>query len=119
MGSNGYTEIMVCTYTGRIFGLTTQCSKISLSDAQTRIAGAVDTSARAEKLREEIHELELKVQKERERYKMSTQSMSPGLSAIPMMPINYSVNISMKLIIQFNIIFDISFSILRGVCVKR
>lgn len=85
-------EIIICTYTGRIFGLTTQCSKVSFNDAQTRTVVAMDSSGRAEKLREEIHELELKVQKERERYKMSTQSMSPGLSAILMMPVNHSVN---------------------------
>lgn len=41
--------------------------------------------------REEIKEIEQKVQKERERYKLSTQSMSAGLSAIPMISINDTV----------------------------
>lgn len=41
--------------------------------------------------REEIRELETKVQKERERYKISTQNSSGGFSAIPMLPINASV----------------------------
>lgn len=81
----------MCTYTGRIFGLTTQVSKISVSDSQSR-AIHIDSGVRIEKLREEIQELETKVQRERERYKMSTQSMSPGLSAIPMLPVNHSVN---------------------------
>lgn len=41
--------------------------------------------------REEIRELESKVQKERERYKLSTQTISGGFSAIPLMPINSAV----------------------------
>lgn len=41
--------------------------------------------------REEIRELEVKVQKERDRYKQSTQSMSSGLSAIPVLAVNDSV----------------------------
>lgn len=41
--------------------------------------------------REEIRELEMKVQRERERYKLSTQTLSGGFSAIPMMPINSAV----------------------------
>lgn len=41
--------------------------------------------------REEIRDLESKVQKERERYKLSTQTVSGGFSAIPMMPINSAV----------------------------
>lgn len=43
--------------------------------------------------REEIKEIEQKVQKERDRYKLSTQSMSAGLSAIPMISINDTVYI--------------------------
>lgn len=41
--------------------------------------------------REEIRDLESKVQRERERYKLSTQTLSGGFSAIPMMPINSAV----------------------------
>lgn len=44
--------------------------------------------------REEIRDIELKVQRERERYKLSTQALSSGFSAIPMMPINSAVNLS-------------------------
>lgn len=41
--------------------------------------------------RNEIEDLEHKVARERERYQISTQSMSDGISAIPMMPVNDSV----------------------------
>lgn len=44
--------------------------------------------------REEIRDLEMKVQRERERYKLSTQTLSSGFSAIPMMPINSAVEYS-------------------------
>lgn len=96
--SVGYTEAVVCTYTGRIFGLTTQCIKLSLSDNnynpfQTGSTSSFDAKGRISKLKHEIDELEQKVQRERERYQLSTQSMSDGLSAIPILPINDSVNI--------------------------
>lgn len=35
----------------------------------------------------------MKVQRERERYKLSTQTLSSGFSAIPMMPINSAVKL--------------------------
>lgn len=94
----GYTEVIVCTYTGRIFGLTTQCIKLSLSDNnsnpfQAASTTSFDSKGRISKLKHEIEELEQKVQRERERYQLSTQSMSDGLSAIPILPINDSVNI--------------------------
>lgn len=41
----------------------------------------------------EIEDLEHKVAKERERYQISTQSMSDGISAIPMLPVNDSVSL--------------------------
>lgn len=50
VGTNGYTEIVVCTYAGRIFGLTTQCIKLSLSDSTGRLP-TVDSAARIEKLK--------------------------------------------------------------------
>ncbi|KFB50077.1 AGAP011899-PA-like protein [Anopheles sinensis] len=96
VGATNYTEIVVCTYSGRVFGLTTQCISKSLSDKATRVDDAgtpagtpsVDSSAKLQRLRAEIYELEQTIAKERERYQLSTQALSSGLSAIPMLPVN-------------------------------
>lgn len=50
--------------------------------------------------REEIRELEVKVQKERERYKLSTQNVSGGYSAIPMLPINSAVKYLIAILVK-------------------
>ncbi|XP_055316781.1 Bardet-Biedl syndrome 7 protein homolog [Sitodiplosis mosellana] len=92
--ANGYVEVVVCTYTGRIFGLSTRCPKKILSDSMMNQGFAGDSNARIEKLKEEIRDLEMKVQRERERYKLSTQTLSGGYSAIPMMPINSALSLS-------------------------
>lgn len=116
VGTTGYTEIVICTFSGLIFGLTTQCLKISLSDNLIKTSTNYNNSVAAgtdymktkiTKLKSEIHELELKVAKERERYQLSTQSHSIGISAIPMLPVNDSVGIIFfydisLLIIQYN-----------------
>lgn len=56
--------------------------------------------------REEIRELESKVQKERERYKLSTQTISGGFSAIPLMPINSAVRSNGFVFVLVSIQFD-------------
>uniref|UniRef100_A0A182K4S1 RWD domain-containing protein n=1 Tax=Anopheles christyi TaxID=43041 RepID=A0A182K4S1_9DIPT len=99
VGATNYTEIVVCTYSGRIFGLTTQCISKSLGDNGTRgsekQAGTpIDSSAKLQRIRAEIYELEQTIAKERERYQLSTQALSSGLSAIPMLPINDSFVLS-------------------------
>ncbi|XP_053670850.1 Bardet-Biedl syndrome 7 protein-like [Anopheles nili] len=92
VGATNYTEIVVCTYSGRIFGLTTQCISKSMSDSLTHAERATgsDSSAKLLRIRAEIYELEQTIAKERERYQLSTQALSSGLSAIPMLPINDS-----------------------------
>ncbi|KAL9702503.1 hypothetical protein quinque_006021 [Culex quinquefasciatus] len=93
IGANGYSEIAVCTYSGRVFGLTTQCISKSLSDSNKRgsVSMAPDASSKLHKLRAEIYELEQAITRERERYQQSTQALSTGLSAIPMLPVNDSM----------------------------
>ncbi|XP_055599136.1 Bardet-Biedl syndrome 7 protein-like [Uranotaenia lowii] len=94
VGANNYSEIVVCTYSGRVFGLTTQCISKSLSDTNKGgSAGATvpNSSSKLHKLRAEIYELEQEIIKERERYQLSTQALSTGLSAIPMLPVNDSL----------------------------
>ena len=48
-GNSGYTEIIVCSYTGKIFGLTTQCINESFGDKKNEIV--TDASQRIEKLK--------------------------------------------------------------------
>lgn len=50
--------------------------------------------------RNEIEDLEHKVARERERYQISTQSMSDGISAIPMMPVNDSVSLKIRILLR-------------------
>lgn len=94
VGCNGYLEVVVCTYTGRIFGLTTQCIGRSVSDGRN---GSVnisnDTHQRIARLKNEVNDLEQNAAKEREKYQMSTQALSSGLSAIPILSVNDSVTL--------------------------
>ncbi|XP_053685731.1 Bardet-Biedl syndrome 7 protein homolog [Sabethes cyaneus] len=93
VGANNYSEVVVCTYSGRVFGLTTQCISKSLSDSNKQISASInpDTSSKLHKLKAEIYELEQAITRERERYQVSTQALSTGLSAIPMLPVNDSM----------------------------
>ncbi|XP_058832796.1 Bardet-Biedl syndrome 7 protein-like [Topomyia yanbarensis] len=93
VGANNYSEIVVCTYSGRVFGLTTQCISKSLSDSSKRSSAnmAPGSSTKLHKLRAEIYELEQAITRERERYQQSTQALSTGLSAIPMLSVNDSM----------------------------
>lgn len=93
VGGNNYPEIVVCTYSGRVFGLTTQCISKSISDTNKRdsVGMAPEASSKLHKLRAEIYELEQAIARERERYQLSTQALSTGLSAIPMLPVNDSM----------------------------
>lgn len=111
IGATGYTEIIACTYTGKVFGLTTRTLGDVLTDGKSNNNYEIVTDAaqRIQKLkynrfvisitiiiislflRSEIEFLEQAVIKEREKYQLSTQAISSGLSAIPVMTINDSV----------------------------
>lgn len=49
--SNGYSEIVVCTYTGRIFGLTTRCPNKTLNDSIMNQGFLRDSNVRIDKLK--------------------------------------------------------------------
>lgn len=52
VGNDGCTEVVVCTYTGRIFGLSTQCARIHISDnAQMRSPFSTETNNRIVKFK--------------------------------------------------------------------
>lgn len=46
VGQNGFTELVIGTYTGRIFGLTTQCVKLSVSDKADVLANSMSVDMR-------------------------------------------------------------------------
>lgn len=47
----GYTEVIVCTYTGKVFGLTTRTSNEILSDITSRKEIISEASQRIQKLK--------------------------------------------------------------------
>lgn len=52
VSTEGYTEIVVCTYAGRIFGLSTQVAKLTVTDGSSaNNITNVDSALRLEKLR--------------------------------------------------------------------
>ncbi|KAK4887270.1 hypothetical protein RN001_003541 [Aquatica leii] len=91
VGDPNYEEILVATYTGRIFGLTTQTIEHNLSADTKNYYYSADTAQKITKLRSEIEELQVKVDKEREKYQASTQSYMDEMSAIPLLSIKDSM----------------------------
>ncbi|KAF5285041.1 hypothetical protein FQR65_LT02353 [Abscondita terminalis] len=91
VGDPNYEEILVATYTGRIFGLTTQTIEHNVSADTKNYYFSADTAQKITKLRSEIEELQLKVDKEREKYQASTQSYMDEMSAIPLLSIKDSM----------------------------
>lgn len=49
--SNGYSEAVVCTYTGRIFGLSTRCPNKMLNDSMMNQGFFGDSNVRIDKLK--------------------------------------------------------------------
>ncbi|GFG34141.1 hypothetical protein Cfor_08141 [Coptotermes formosanus] len=90
VGNAGYEEVVASTYTGWIFGLTTEVvNKQILMDTGT---GSMNISQESQqkiiRLRFEIDEIEQRVNREREKYQAATQDKVDGLSAIPFISIN-------------------------------
>ena len=100
VGSPGFDEIIATTYTGWVFGLTTenvesrarlQRDSIASSSASTS-SSAFDTDnavkIKLEKLRRELDIIQSRVVEEREKYHQASQSQGPAVSAIPRLNIN-------------------------------
>ncbi|XP_030747216.1 Bardet-Biedl syndrome 7 protein homolog [Sitophilus oryzae] len=93
----GYDEILVVTYSGRIFGLTTQVTDVNFDGSTGSYVFSSDTSTKINKLKSEIEELMSKLSKEREKYQTSTESTGlMELSAIPPISINSSLALDRK-----------------------
>ncbi|RZB77484.1 Bardet-Biedl syndrome 7 protein -like, partial [Asbolus verrucosus] len=89
VGNQGFDEILVVTYTGRIFGLTTEAidKNVGGDSSVGNYIFSQDTSNKINRLKNEIDDLQIKVAKEREKYQSSTQSFFEELSAIPLLSI--------------------------------
>jgi Bardet-Biedl syndrome 7 protein len=102
VGQQGYEEVVVATYTGKVFGLSSlpsggsvaggkrvsrgeavQCSAVQCSEVQV----SQEAAARLARLRTEVEELGDTVGKERERYQAQAVSSLGGMSAIPRLAI--------------------------------
>lgn len=111
VGTAGYNEIVVSTYTGRVFGLTTQCIDGNMLENvnSSKVEYSSDPNSRISKLKLEIIDLEKRINKERDKYQSSTQALSSGLSAIPILAVNDSVNYLITNVIFQFIKFPISY----------
>ncbi|XP_054708555.1 Bardet-Biedl syndrome 7 protein homolog [Uloborus diversus] len=86
IGTAGYDELLITTYTGWIFGLSSEPADKRLDPNYLLISE--DAAQKIYKLREEVEELQLQVQKERESYQLAAQSDIGGVSAVPYFSIN-------------------------------
>ncbi|XP_056636880.1 Bardet-Biedl syndrome 7 protein homolog [Diorhabda sublineata] len=82
----GYDEILVVTYSGRIFGLTTQVIEASFDNSTAGYIASADTCQKIFKLKADIEDIRRKIQKEREKYQLSsTHIYFNEVSAIPLL----------------------------------
>ncbi|XP_054259851.1 Bardet-Biedl syndrome 7 protein homolog [Macrosteles quadrilineatus] len=87
VGNNGFDEVLVTTYTGWFFGLTTEVIDKQMSgeggDLNTKVKISNDDKLKIVRLRTEIEELEQRLVKERERYNIASLEDGIGISTIP------------------------------------
>ncbi|XP_035704623.1 Bardet-Biedl syndrome 7 protein homolog [Folsomia candida] len=87
-GADNFEEVLVVTYSGWVYGLTTETidKKIRVDDGTFSIS--VDTRQKLEKLRTEIDDLQERVIQERDKYQTATQTASSGFSVVPFFKVN-------------------------------
>ncbi|XP_044749136.1 Bardet-Biedl syndrome 7 protein homolog [Coccinella septempunctata] len=92
LNTGGFDEVLVSTYTGRIFSLTSEKieKNVEKNEQGENMIFSADTANKISKLRNEIDDLQRKVAKEREKYQSSTQSIFDEYSAIPLLAVNDS-----------------------------
>ncbi|XP_028129556.1 Bardet-Biedl syndrome 7 protein homolog [Diabrotica virgifera virgifera] len=97
VAATGYDEILVVTYTGRVFGLTTQTIETNIDNSTAGYISSADTSQKIFKLKADIEELKGKIQKEREKYQLSsTHIYFNEVSAIPLLMVKDSFVLDKK-----------------------
>ncbi|XP_066257169.1 Bardet-Biedl syndrome 7 protein homolog [Euwallacea similis] len=88
IAAKGYDEVLAVTYSGRIFGLTTQVTDANFDGSTGSYVFTTDASTKISKLKNDIEELQAKLNKEREKYQEATLGNMMELSAISLIPIN-------------------------------
>ncbi|CAL4090214.1 unnamed protein product, partial [Meganyctiphanes norvegica] len=88
VGNAGYDEIIGSTYTGWVFGLTTEPMDRHMTSESGVVHISQESRQKIQKLRGEIDSLQQQVLKERDRYQAATQSQFPGISAVPFFSVN-------------------------------
>ncbi|ETW03015.1 hypothetical protein H310_05450 [Aphanomyces invadans] len=86
LGTPGYDEVVLCTYSGRVMSLTSEpLDQPDNDDSYGRSRGTVQRETRIVKLRKEIAVLEEKVMKEKDR---STRKGDECLPVVEEVPVN-------------------------------
>nr|XP_023018079.1 Bardet-Biedl syndrome 7 protein homolog [Leptinotarsa decemlineata] len=96
VGFQGHEEILVVTYTGRIFGLTTKSIDGDMDNSTGSYMASADASQKIFGLKADIEELKSKVLREREKYHLSTQTNFDDVSAIPLLMVKESFILDTK-----------------------
>ncbi|XP_042226350.1 Bardet-Biedl syndrome 7 protein homolog isoform X2 [Homarus americanus] len=88
VGNAGYDEIVASTYTGWIFGVTSEPMDRHMTSESGVVHISQDSKHKIQRLRTEIDELQQRVLSERDQYQAATQSTFPGISAVPFFSVN-------------------------------
>ncbi|KAJ1521166.1 hypothetical protein ONE63_002861 [Megalurothrips usitatus] len=93
LNTQGYDEVVVSTYTGLLFGLTTErADGVSAMDSQT-VSLSQDTRRRLQALRADLDGLEEKVAAERDRYLAAAENGNTLLSVVPHLSVNHKMSL--------------------------
>ncbi|KAL1110414.1 hypothetical protein AAG570_007945, partial [Ranatra chinensis] len=91
VGNPTFDEIVATTFTGWFFGLTTEVLERQVSreasNASMSLKMTPEEKLKLDRLRNEIEEIEQKVNREREKYQIATQEESVGISTVTLMNI--------------------------------
>nr|XP_045592027.1 Bardet-Biedl syndrome 7 protein homolog isoform X1 [Procambarus clarkii]XP_045592028.1 Bardet-Biedl syndrome 7 protein homolog isoform X1 [Procambarus clarkii] len=94
VGNAGYDEIVASTYTGWIFGVTSEPMDRNMTSESGVVHISQDSKQKIQRLRTEIEELQQRVLRERDQYQAATQSAFPGISAVPFFSVNDKMSLN-------------------------
>ncbi|OXB56579.1 hypothetical protein ASZ78_013753 [Callipepla squamata] len=86
VGKDGYDEVLACTYSGWLTGLTTELAYREGGSGE-ELKLSQDMQSKISSLRNEVEHLQVKVLGEREKYQQSSQSSS-AVSSVPAFSVN-------------------------------
>ncbi|XP_042887843.1 Bardet-Biedl syndrome 7 protein homolog isoform X2 [Penaeus japonicus] len=94
VGNAGYDEILASSYTGWVFGVTSEPMDRHMTSESGVVHISQESKQKIQKLRLEIDELQQRVLKERDQYQAATQSAFPGISAVPFFSVNDKISLN-------------------------